>query len=347
MRSLSHRLPSPTVLVIPARPWTVRERCYRRQRRSRSRLPCRDGFIGTPVAVGDTLTSGETVITVTDVKPGPVAVVAAGTRITVEGEQSAAFVPDAKRPLSHSMLVAGLEDELDLLMGWLTLLTGDAAERSRPVAGLVISGPAGCGSVELVEEATRQTGLKLKTVDLRTVTTAELLLSRLEAAVTVAGSGTIVLIDALDPLASRAGGIQHQVAAVMRWFLDKVADRDGVACVITSRDQAIAESIDAKSLLPRTLTISPPSRERRAVLLAAELSEQSDVDIDRLANATAGFSALDIAAAVLEARASDRGTPSPPRCCSQPSARSSQVWGRSRSERSPPTASTRLRTSSM
>lgn len=201
------------------------------------------------------------------------------------------------------MMVAGLENELELLTGWLRLLTIDGSTDGASVAGVTVSGPVGSGRSELVHAAARSLGLRVHHIDLRTVTTPDRLLASFERAVKSATPQTVLFMDRLDPLLERDVGIRHQVAAVTRWLLDTVADADGMAVVLASTNPTIAADIDAADLLRRTLAISAPNLDRRRALFGAALGE--DVDLEVLANATAGFSALDISTAVLDARAAN------------------------------------------
>jgi transitional endoplasmic reticulum ATPase len=97
-----------------------------------------------------------------------------------------------------------------------------------------------------------------------------------------------------------------QVAAIMRWFLDAVADRPRIACVLAvSSVGKLPASVTATPLLPRTLTIPPPDAERRALLFESAIARvpAGEIDFDQLAGRTAGFSGADILAAVVHASA--------------------------------------------
>lgn len=257
-------------------------------------------LISTPVSPGDRYPVGERTIMIRSVEPTAPAIVTAGTSTTTEAPGPA---PGAEEPAgSPPMMVAGLENELELLTGWLRLLTIDGA--ADPVAGVTVAGPVGSGRSELVHAAAAELGLRVHHVDLRTVTTADRLLATFERAVTAAGPRTVLFIDRLDPLLEREAGIRHQVAAVTRWLLDRVATTPGIAVVLATANPGIAADLDASDLVRRTLSIAAPNLERRRMLFAAAI-EDSDpgVDLDTLANATAGFSALDISTVVLDARA--------------------------------------------
>jgi len=263
-------------------------------------------LIGVPVGVGDTFTSPNGQIRITEVQPSPHAVLGPSTVTSLPPKASTA-TPGAKPP--PSSMVAGLDNERDLLTGWLQLVTETGEHGANgSVAGVIITGPTGSGREELVQAAAADAGLRVRHIDLRTVTTAERLLSKFEGAAAGMSSGTVLYIDRLDSLLDRESGVRHQAAAVTRWLLDKVAGAPGVAVVIASTRASMGDELDAKDLLRRTLTIAPPDHTRRKALLGAAIGTTDDVDLDILANATPGFSALDISTAVLEARATGGST---------------------------------------
>jgi len=261
-------------------------------------------LVGLPLTADDELNIEGGTVRVVDVSPGPVAVVTQATRIIQPG--GGGTLDNTQNEAAPSAMTTGLEDELDTLTGWLQLVTRSDHDASRPVAGVVVSAPPGCGARELVDAAADEAGLHVMAVELRSVTTAERLLSRLETAATAMSDDTVVVVTDLDALISRDSGLQHQVTAVLRWFLEKVAGSRSAVVIVTATSD-FAAAVDAKDLLPRTVTISPPSRARRLGLIMAAVDGSPDIDVERLANTTAGFSALDIEAAVLEARATSGG----------------------------------------
>ncbi|HSJ71094.1 MAG TPA: AAA family ATPase [Acidimicrobiia bacterium] len=265
-------------------------------------------LISLPVATGDRFPTAEGEVMVLLVEPESPAIVTAATTAGVKptGSDGPHDEPDRGSGLVPSMMIAGLENELELLIGWLRLLTQGGARGHEPVAGVTVSGPMGSGRSELVESAADTLGLTVTTIDLRTVTTPDRLLATFERALSNARSGTVLLVDRLDPLLERESGVRHQAAAVTRWFLDTVAATPGVAVVVSSTRPTIGAELDAQDLLRRTLEITAPTLERRRALLSAAIDVEG-VDIDTLANATPGFSALDISTAVLDARAATSG----------------------------------------
>jgi transitional endoplasmic reticulum ATPase len=264
-------------------------------------------LISLPVAAGDRFPTAEGEVTVRLVEPESPAIVTAVTTAGARPPNDAPHdVPQRGSESATSMMIAGLENELELLIGWLRLLTEGGARGHEPVAGVTVSGPMGSGRSELVESAAATLGLTVTTIDLRTVTTPDRLLATFERAVSNARPGTVLLVERLDPLLERESGVRHQAAAVTRWFLDTVAATPGVAVVVSSTRPTIATELDAQDLLRRTLEIAAPTLERRRALLSAAIAVEG-IDIDTLANATPGFSALDISTAVLDARAATSG----------------------------------------
>ena len=263
-------------------------------------------LVSLPVAPGDHFEIGGATVTIGAVQPAAPAIVTAATSIVAgTGSGSMPRSETGTAPGVPSLLVTGLENELELLTGWLRLLTVDGGTNGEAVAGVTVSGPVGSGRSELVRAAADSLGLAVREIDLRTVTTPDRLLAVFERSVKAATPGTILFIDRLEPLLEREAGIRHQVAAVARWLLDTVAETPGVAVVVAATGPTIAADLDAADLLRRTLVISAPSLERRKALFDAAVHDP--VDIDTLANATAGFSALDISTAVLDARAASEG----------------------------------------
>jgi len=264
-------------------------------------------LVGVPVTSGERYSTARGTVEIIEVVPAPTAIVTASTlaRIPVRSDTSNAAPLNQDPTPAVSVLTAGLDNEYELLSGWLQLLIGDrpASPRQR-VAGIVVSGPPGCGKGELVAAACSELGYRMTTIDLRTVTTPDRLLSRFERAIKGAQPRTVLYVKRLDHLIDREGGVRYQAAAVTRWLLDTAADTAGVTVVIGTRLLDLPETLDARELLPRTLTIAPPDRDRRKALFGSALGGTTDIDMARLANATPGFSALDISSAVLAARAS-------------------------------------------
>ena len=282
---------------------------------------------GRPVTTGDrvdidpaygTGESGGAPITVTigDVDPDGAGMVGNATvvaqRDTLEatpvGHPEGRVIGEA--PTTAQALLAGLDTQLDILTGWLSLLTSPdnlpEAWGLPTVAGILLEGPAGCGKSELVASAAARAGTLVKEISLELVFKPERLLDLLEKAVKGTTSPAVLFIDRLDAVAGDEGMFRTQVAAIMRWFLDAVAERPRMACVlgVSSTDQ-LDDALASAQLLPKTLTIPPPYLERRRLLFEAALSRvpTGEIDFETLASGTAGFSGADIVSAVVNASA--------------------------------------------
>ena len=197
------------------------------------------------------------------------------------------------------------------MTGWLSLLT---SPRDLPtawglptVSGVLLEGPAGCGKSELVAHAAAGANATVKEVSLELVFKPERLIDVLEAAVKTTPTPGVLFVDRLEAVAGAEGMFRSQMAAVLRWFLDAVSDKPGLACVLGASSLShLDASVTRSPLLPRHLSIPPPDGERRRLLFHAALARipaTEDIDYERLAARTAGFSGADIMAAVVHASA--------------------------------------------
>ncbi len=281
---------------------------------------------GIPVSEGDrvavqagygeekTATSAE--VQITSVTPGPSAVIGSGTVVHEAGEDTDALVdqpsgsPAGEALTTARALLAGLQTEVEVMTGWLSLLT---AEQDLPevwglpkVAGVLLEGPAGCGKSEIVAAAAQAAGTTVREVSLELVFKPQKLLELLEAAVNNPIRPVVIFLDRLDAVVGDDALFRNQVAAIMRWFLDAVAERPRLACVLgVSSVARLPETVAKSAFLPRTLSIPPPDLQRRALLFEAALARvpSADIDFSVLAARTAGFSGADVLAAVVHASA--------------------------------------------
>ena len=230
-----------------------------------------------------------------------------------QGSNAAAEAPEAQvasGPTTAQALLAGLDAEKDLLTGWLSLLTSPEnlpATWGLPrVAGVLLEGPHGCGKSELVAAAAAETGARVNELLVDQIFKPDRLLDLLEAAVKSSSGPTVIFVDRLEAVAGEEGlaPFKTQVGAILRWFLDAVSEKVGLACVlgVTSRanlDPALAQS----PLLPRSLSIPPPDLNRRRLLFEAALTlvPTEDIDYGLLAARSAGFSGADVVASVIGA----------------------------------------------
>src|SRR3990172_3813232 len=188
-------------------------------------------------------------------------------------------------------------------------LASPPAAWGRPrVAGVIREGPHGCGKSELVAAAAANAGATVNEVSVDMVFKPERLLDVVEAAVKNTAPPAVIFVDRLEAVAGEEGmaPFRTQAIAILRWFLDAVAERPGLACVlgVTSRAHLDA-SILRSPLLPRALAIPPPDLNRRKLLFEAALAKvpRPDLDSQPPAPPPAGVSAPDVIAAVIHASA--------------------------------------------
>ncbi|MGH8923530.1 MAG: AAA family ATPase [Acidimicrobiia bacterium] len=288
---------------------------------------------GRPISNGDKMTipasyleGGEPlVLHVAQVEPGGAGLVGAGTRFVAGNEivppapETGASTPSPRGdegaptssgPTRSEALLAGLDDQKDLLAGWLSLLTSSddlpSAWGLPRVAGILLEGPQGCGKSELVAAAAAEASASVYEVSLDQVFKPEKLLDVLEAAIRTTAAPAVIFVDRLEAVSGDEGmaPFRTQMAAVLRWFLDSLARKPGRACVIGCSSRAAMDPAVASSpLLPRALTIPPPDLNRRRLLFEAALSRVPTAEIDYalLAGRSAGFSGTDVVAAVIQA----------------------------------------------
>ncbi|MEE9184986.1 MAG: AAA family ATPase [Acidimicrobiia bacterium] len=267
---------------------------------------------------GDTAETEPVVVKVEQVIPGPAGTVGSGSVVGTEGDtppQTPIAQPEGhptgEPPTTAQALLAGLEHELETLSGWLSLLTapGDLAGTwgLPSVAGVILAGPGGVGRSELVNAAAGASGARVEEVSLELVFKPEKLLDLVEKAVKGSTGPTVIFLDRLDAVAGDEGMFKSQTGAILRWFLDAVAEKPRTACVLgVSSVEAIDDAIATSSLLPRTLVIPPPDLKRRRLLFEAALSKvptDGRIDYGLLAAKSAGFSGADILAAIVHASA--------------------------------------------
>ena len=269
---------------------------------------------GRVLTAGDTATfevDGEVhQIRVATVEPGSVVLVGPPTQIATADEQ-AGPVADTRSRTAEALL-AGLDTEIDVLTGWFSLLASDKGLETTwgmpQVAGITLTGPLGCGKAELVEEAAGRADTAVEHVDTSLVFKPDKLLDLLAAAVNDTPGPKVIFVDRIEAVigGSSISSFRTQALAIVRWFLDAVATKPGVACVLGVESLGeVDDSIARSPLLPRSLTVPPPDLDRRRLLFEAALHEvpSGDLDSARLAALSSGFSGADILAAVLHASA--------------------------------------------
>ena len=102
------------------------------------------------------------------------------------------------------------------------------------MAGVLLEGPHGCGKSELVAAAAAESGARVHEVLVDQVFKPDRLLDLLEAAVNSSSGPTVIFVDRLEAVAGEEGlaPFKTQVGAVLRWFLDAVSEKVGLACVL-------------------------------------------------------------------------------------------------------------------
>jgi transitional endoplasmic reticulum ATPase len=288
---------------------------------------------GAPVTAGDTISidagyfdgDADLELTVTAVEPG-IGVVGSTTRFAtgsgpgeaaparaalVAGTAAAAATGEDEHPSTAEALLAGLDNEVELVTGWFSLLATaqDLATSWKlpAVAGMLLEGPNGCGKSELVREAAKRAGTQVTEVDISRVFKPEKLLDRLSSSVNAPKGPRVIFVDRLETLTGddALSTFRTQFVAVLRWFLEEVAAKPQVVCVLGVDSVADLHKSLAKSpLLPRVVSIPPPDLDRRQRLFEAAFSRvpgAEDIDAHRLATLSSGYSGADVLAAVLHA----------------------------------------------
>ena len=286
---------------------------------------------GNPVTVGDTVVvrtsygadtkPQEVELRIVAIEPGDSGMFGHSSVAHEEGEEPSEVIthpaghPDGETPTTAAALLAGLDTELETLTGWLSLLTSPndltGAWNLPKVAGVLLEGPTGSGKSELVAAAAETARATVVEISLELVFKPDKLLERLERALSSTTGPAVIFVDRLDAVAGEDAMFRNQVTAIMRWFLDAVADKPRVATVLAvSSRHKLSPAVSQSALLPRTLTIPPPDLERRTRLFEAALASvpSADVDFAKLASRTAGFSGADIIAAVVHASAMIAGS---------------------------------------
>jgi SpoVK/Ycf46/Vps4 family AAA+-type ATPase len=271
--------------------------------------------IEASAAYGDSARDDAQAIVVESVTPDGVGLITSSSLVNQVGTESEELTEhppggiQGESITTAQALLTGLDMEREALTGWLSLLTSPDRLPDTwglpAAAGVILEGPTGCGKSELVADAAQATGAFVHEVPVDLVFKADKLLTLLESAVTTVVGPAVIFIDRLDSISGDSGLFRDQVGAILRWFLDKITAKPGVACVLGVSQATSLGQIAESPLLPRTLTVPPPNTERRTLLFRAALAQvpTSDIEYEHFGGRTAGFSAADIVAAVQHASA--------------------------------------------
>lgn len=270
-------------------------------------------FDSTTDRAGNTDTAAGTTRSATGKAAGKAGKTAAkGGGATKAGTDTAAAAePDTLS--TADALLAGLDNEVELMAGWFSLLANAddlaTAWKIPAVAGMLLEGPNGCGKSELVAEAAKRADTEVVEVDIGRVFKPERLLDRLSETLNNSHGPRVIFVDRLESLTGddALSTFRTQFIAVLRWFLEEIAAKSQVVCVLGVDSVAdLHESIAKSELLPRVISIPPPDQNRREKLFEAAFAAVpggSELDFKRLANLSSGFSGADVLAAVVHASA--------------------------------------------
>ncbi len=281
---------------------------------------------GRPVSSGDTLIvdsqhvegDGPIELDVESVNPASSGLIGPGTAFIPSAAANSSKPPDeapaqpTPSDATVKALLTGLENELDVLSGWLSLLTSPSDLPKTwglpTVAGIILEAPSGVGKLELVRTAADNAGATMREVDLDLVFKPDRLLDLLERAVKDTAAPGVVFVDRLEAVMGEEGlvAFKSQVGAILRWFIDAISEKPGLACVLgVAATRHLGGGLAKSPLLPRTLRIPPPDLQRRELLFQTGLQRvpTGRVDYAGLAARSAGFSGTDIMAAIVQASA--------------------------------------------
>ncbi|MEM1541181.1 MAG: CDC48 family AAA ATPase [Ignisphaera sp.] len=182
-----------------------------------------------------------------------------------------------------------------------------------PPKGILLYGPPGCGKTLLAKALANETGAYFIAINGPEIMSKyygeseQRLRQIFEEA--EKNAPAIIFIDELDALAPKreevVGEVEKRVVAQLLTLMDGLKERGRVVVIgATNRPEAVDPALRRPGRFDREIEVPPPDRRARREILAVHtrnvpLSE--DVDLDKLAEITHGYTGADLSALVKEA----------------------------------------------
>ncbi|MEM0371180.1 MAG: CDC48 family AAA ATPase [Ignisphaera sp.] len=182
-----------------------------------------------------------------------------------------------------------------------------------PPKGILLYGPPGCGKTLLAKALANETGAYFIAINGPEIMSKyygeseQRLRQIFEEA--EKNAPAIIFIDEIDALAPKreevVGEVEKRVVAQLLTLMDGLKERGRVVVIgATNRPEAVDPALRRPGRFDREIEVPPPDRRARREILAVHtrnvpLSE--DVDLDKLAEITHGYTGADLSALVKEA----------------------------------------------
>ncbi|KAI8872987.1 AAA-domain-containing protein [Ramicandelaber brevisporus] len=222
----------------------------------------------------------------------------------------------------YSALISRIRQTLALIQ---SPLSNHQALGISPPRGILLHGASGCGKTLIAHAIANSTGLSV--LEARPFELLSMYLGDTEANIRSLFKTArqmapcIVLMDELDVLATKretdstasdgAGGLNERTLSTLLNEMDGVQDRKGVLIVgCTSRLGAVDEAIIRPGRFDLLLHVDYPTRADRRDILRILTADgkysvnESEVDLDRIADMTDGFTGADLDAILRDAAVS-------------------------------------------